>query len=168
MRVTVELTGEEILALTECYRMHGEALGAIRPDLRKDAHKAALVLGGAWKDAVAKAVSEDEVHEAHGGDESPDPESCPVCLRALDFFLCYGETDPTPGPCHLPGCALGAHSIGRPHLIRGVTPDWPCDCGKGDWCPQFGRLFNATHRDDGQCHDECWALAVAESEVARS
>lgn len=50
--VQVEITQGEALALLECYRVLGDDLGAVRPDLRKDAHKAAMLLGAAWREAV--------------------------------------------------------------------------------------------------------------------
>jgi hypothetical protein len=39
-------------------------------------------------------VERDRVHEAHGGDESPDRDECPVCIFDLDFFIRYGEGRP--------------------------------------------------------------------------
>lgn len=67
-----------------------DTAGHTRHHCSREGHRASAVRRyGEW-------VETDEArHEAHGGDETPDPADCVICYQALDSFLRYGVAPPT-------------------------------------------------------------------------
>ena len=144
--VTLTLTQDEALALLECYRVLGDSLGAVRPDLRKDAHKAAWSLGSAWR----KAVQESEGEDYCPTDPTPGHKRC-TCITAHQVEEPQGM-----------GIAAASdllRSSGEAHNSF-LCLDIAC-------APCHGLDPDPKHSDDGTCHDECWNRAVREMEEAQ-